>query len=228
MSCPRTGSRGLVLATPKLGEREVVAPCWTVSATGCGPGWSSWPTRGSLGGSSNNWSPAMAPSCCSLTASTSHSGMGRWAVSTVDREHLPDPQGQPGWNGMAGARWPAWGSASAAAARPRRRHLVELGDQRPRQALPGRLRPLTPHQPIGSNHLARQVAGPMRRHHRNDSVTTLFNIGWYNGDGRAVAVVAGSCWVVVGETTTLAGRPGCQTSTSSGDGSASSPRARSG
>jgi integrase len=40
---------------------------------------------------------------------------------------------------------------------------VELADRRPRQALPGRLRPLT--HPIGSNHLARNAGLPAIRLH---------------------------------------------------------------
>jgi hypothetical protein len=65
------------LATPKLGEREVVAAMLATTAVGCGPGWSSWPTRGSPAATSPSWSLTMARCCCVPTVPMSRAGMDR-------------------------------------------------------------------------------------------------------------------------------------------------------
>jgi hypothetical protein len=101
------------LATPKLGEREVVAALLDHERPGCGRGWSSWPTRASPAGTSSSWSLAMARACCALTAPMSRTGMGRWVASgSGSRAPSPPSKTSLGWNATAAAPWPASGSGS--------------------------------------------------------------------------------------------------------------------
>ena len=101
------------LASPKRGEREVVAALLDHERHRLRPGWSSWPTRGSPGRSSSSWSPAMVPSWCVLTVLMSHPGMGRWATSgSGSRAPSTPSRANSRWSNMAVAPWPAWGFAS--------------------------------------------------------------------------------------------------------------------
>jgi hypothetical protein len=133
------------LATPSWASVRSWRPCWTTSAPGCARAWSSWATRALPVASSTSSSPTMAPGCCVPTAPMSRAGWGRWAGSgSGSRAPSRPSRASSGWNATAAAPLPGLGSGRAAAAGLGHRDLVELGDRRTRQALPGRLRPLLP------------------------------------------------------------------------------------
>jgi hypothetical protein len=99
------------LASPKLGEREVVAALLDHERAGCGLGWSSWLTRASPAGSSSNWSPPTARGCCVQTVLMSPTGTGRWvAGANGSRAPWTPSRTNSGWNATGDA--PLWASTS--------------------------------------------------------------------------------------------------------------------
>ena len=99
------------LASPKLGEREVVAALLDHERGRLRPGLSSWATRASPAASSTSWSPSTAPGCCVPTAPMSRDGWDRWAGSgSGSRAPSRPSRGSLVWNGTAAAHWPGSGS----------------------------------------------------------------------------------------------------------------------
>ena len=120
------------LATPKLGEREVAAACWTTSAAGCGPGMVILADKGLAGRGFEQLVADLARCCCGPTVPMSRTGSGRWVgvrqwiESTFDT--LKDQLGleRHGGRTLAGRLGPG----RPTAARPGRRDLAELADRR--------------------------------------------------------------------------------------------------
>ena len=111
--------------------------------------------------------------------------LGRWrqwieAPSTPSRASL-------GWNATAAAPGRGPRPGRPAAAGPGRGDLVELADRRARQALAGRLRPLNPRPPIGSNHLAR-TGQPGCCPAASDTWSVPCGSGWREGSNPQPAV----------------------------------------
>jgi hypothetical protein len=101
------------LASPKLGEREVVAAMLDHERPGCGQDCSSWATRGSPAGSSSSWSPPTARPCCAPTVPTSPTGWARWvAGASGSRAPSTPSKTSSGWNATGDEPWPASTSVS--------------------------------------------------------------------------------------------------------------------
>jgi hypothetical protein len=101
------------LATPKLGEREVVAALLDHEAPGCARDCSSWATRALPAASSKPSSPTTAGGCCALTAATNRTGTGRWAASGSGSRAPSTPSTtSSAWSVTAVAPWPASMSGS--------------------------------------------------------------------------------------------------------------------
>ena len=133
------------LATPKLGEREVVAALLDHERGRLRPGLLILADKGFAGQAFEQLVAAMAGPCCVLIGLMNHAAMGRWvagasgsrAPSTPSRTSSPGtpPRPDPGRGLCPGRPTPARAGCL---------HLVELADRRHRQALLGRLRPLIP------------------------------------------------------------------------------------
>ena len=137
---------GFGLANPKqLGERQAVvamlggwrptgrhlARCWwatrALPAATSRPPWPSW---------SLAWCARPAPTSPMLASSPTGCDSGSRRSSGPSSTSWV-------WTVTAAASRPGCGRGWCSACSPQRRHLVQLADRRPDQALPGRLRPLT-------------------------------------------------------------------------------------
>jgi hypothetical protein len=107
------------LATPKLGEREVVAAMLDHERARL----IIVADKGFAGRTSSSWSAAMAPGCCGLTGPMSRTGMGRW-VAGVSGSRAPSTPSKTslGWNATGDEPWPVSmpGSPSACSRWPPR------------------------------------------------------------------------------------------------------------
>jgi hypothetical protein len=101
------------LASPKLGEREVVRALLDHERARLRPGLVIWATRALPVVASTSSSPTMAPGCCVPTAPMSPAGWGRWAGSgSGSRAPSRPSKASSGWNATAAAPWPGSGSGS--------------------------------------------------------------------------------------------------------------------
>ena len=107
------------LASPKRGEREVLADLLEAERDWLRPGLLVVADRASPAASWSGSPPAMAPGCCGPTAKTSHAASGRWAGSVSgSRACLTRSKTSSAWNAMAGEPRQGWSSASASACWP--------------------------------------------------------------------------------------------------------------
>ena len=107
------------LATPKLGEREVVAAMLDHERARLRPGWSSLATRAWPGRRLSNWLQPMGPGCWVLTVPMSRAGTGRWAASgSGSRAPLPPSRTSSVWNATVAAPWPVSMSGSLSVCSP--------------------------------------------------------------------------------------------------------------
>jgi Transposase DDE domain len=136
------------LATPKLGEREVVAALLDHERHRLRPGLVILADKGFTGRDFERLVAGMVRCWRAPTALTALPVRVAGAGGPVDREQLRHPQ-RPAWAGTPRRPDPGWGGGPGrpTPARPGHRDLVELADRGARQALPGRLRPLKPQPP---------------------------------------------------------------------------------
>ena len=107
------------LATPKLGEREVVAAMLDHERERLRPGLVIVADRAWLATTSSGWSPPTARSCYALIVPMSHTGMDRW-VAGVNGSRAPSTPSKTSsaWNAIGAGPWPASMSASPSGCSP--------------------------------------------------------------------------------------------------------------
>ena len=144
------------LANPPPASARSPRGCWTrpPASRSCARAWSSWPTRASqVGGSSSCWR-GWTRGWSGPTGLMSRPGSARWVrCASGSRRSSTPSRSSSAWNATAPHHPGPLDPGGAAAAGPGRRCLVELAARRAGQAVPARLRPLTP--PPNRHHSSR-------------------------------------------------------------------------
>ena len=107
------------LASPKLGEREVVAALLDHERARLRPGLCILADKASPARRSSSWSPLTGRSCCVPTAPTNPAGTAHWAAGASGSRAPSTPsRTSSAWNATAAAPWVEWLSESGNACSP--------------------------------------------------------------------------------------------------------------